>query len=102
MPWYSVTCIDGADKPPNRTTVAPEQDQIEDPERANSTPNSQAESQTQITSQTQQVYFTVDVGDDERVKRWPSFMGMSADGKAVIQLTQTISHEDDEFSRRGS
>ena len=76
----------------------PDQEQPGDPERANSTPNSQAESQT-TQAQTQQVYFTVDVGDDERVKRWPSFMGMSADGKAVIQLTQTISCEEEEDPR---
>ncbi|KAI0007060.1 hypothetical protein F4779DRAFT_525890 [Xylariaceae sp. FL0662B] len=31
------------------------------------------------------MYFTMDVGDDDRVRRWPSFVGMS-DGKAVVQL----------------
>ncbi|KAI0152148.1 hypothetical protein F4776DRAFT_14620 [Hypoxylon sp. NC0597] len=31
------------------------------------------------------VCFAMDVGDDERVKQWPSFMGMS-DGKAIVQL----------------
>ncbi|KAI1342460.1 hypothetical protein F5Y15DRAFT_304941 [Xylariaceae sp. FL0016] len=31
-------------------------------------------------------YFTIDVGSDEAVRRWPSFVGM-ADGKAVVRLT---------------
>ncbi|KAI1386738.1 uncharacterized protein F4822DRAFT_325399 [Hypoxylon trugodes] len=30
--------------------------------------------------------FMMDVGDDERVKQWPSFVGM-ADGKAIVQMT---------------
>ncbi|KAI1417005.1 hypothetical protein F5Y13DRAFT_103175 [Hypoxylon sp. FL1857] len=30
--------------------------------------------------------FEMDVGDDERVKRWPAFVGMS-EGKAIVQLT---------------
>ncbi|KAI1137773.1 hypothetical protein F5Y05DRAFT_61760 [Hypoxylon sp. FL0543] len=32
------------------------------------------------------VCFAMDVGADERVKQWPSFVGMS-DGKAIVQLT---------------
>ncbi|KXJ92039.1 hypothetical protein Micbo1qcDRAFT_175041 [Microdochium bolleyi] len=32
-------------------------------------------------------YFMLDTGDDERVRAWPAFVGMSEDGKAVLQLT---------------
>ncbi|CAJ2512741.1 Uu.00g008600.m01.CDS01 [Anthostomella pinea] len=38
-----------------------------------------------IAEQGRSMYFTLDVGDDERVKAWPSFVGMS-DGRAVVQL----------------
>ncbi|KAI2464565.1 hypothetical protein F4781DRAFT_67456 [Annulohypoxylon bovei var. microspora] len=34
----------------------------------------------------QTVCFSIDVGDDERVRRWPSFVGMSG-GKAIVRLT---------------
>ncbi|KAI0484868.1 hypothetical protein GGR56DRAFT_47551 [Xylariaceae sp. FL0804] len=34
----------------------------------------------------QELFFSIDVGDDERVRQWPSFVGM-ADGRAVVQLT---------------
>ncbi|KAI1776640.1 hypothetical protein F4818DRAFT_355335 [Hypoxylon cercidicola] len=34
----------------------------------------------------QAMYFALDVGDDERVRRWPSFVG-TADGKTIVQLT---------------
>ncbi|KAL7627971.1 hypothetical protein AAE478_002167 [Parahypoxylon ruwenzoriense] len=37
----------------------------------------------------QAVYFTLDVGDDERVRRWPCFVGMMADGKSLVQATTT-------------
>ncbi|KAI1764264.1 hypothetical protein GGR53DRAFT_494481 [Hypoxylon sp. FL1150] len=33
------------------------------------------------------MYFALDVGDDERVKRWPSFVGLTSSGKSVVQLT---------------
>ncbi|KAI1077070.1 hypothetical protein F5B20DRAFT_280935 [Whalleya microplaca] len=33
----------------------------------------------------QLMYFTMDVGNDDRVKHWPSFVGME-DGKAIVQL----------------
>ncbi|XXG98902.1 hypothetical protein Hte_005233 [Hypoxylon texense] len=32
------------------------------------------------------MYFALDVGDDERVRRWPSFVGMT-NGKTVVRLT---------------
>ncbi|KAI1098901.1 hypothetical protein F4804DRAFT_103194 [Jackrogersella minutella] len=34
----------------------------------------------------QTVCFVIDVGEDERVRQWPSFVGTS-DGKAIVQLT---------------
>ncbi|KAI2615555.1 hypothetical protein GGS26DRAFT_597183 [Hypomontagnella submonticulosa] len=37
------------------------------------------------------VYFAMDVGDDERVKQWPSFVGV-LDGKAIIRLTAYEGH----------
>ena len=41
----------------------------------------------------------MDVGDDKRVRMWPAFVGMSADGKAIIQLTKTTPYEGDGFPR---
>jgi hypothetical protein len=32
------------------------------------------------------LYFAMDVGDDERVRRWPAFAGMS-EGRALIRMT---------------
>ncbi|KAI0889282.1 uncharacterized protein GGS22DRAFT_69515 [Annulohypoxylon maeteangense] len=34
----------------------------------------------------QTMCFAIDVGDDERVRQWPSFVGMSG-GKAIVRLT---------------
>ncbi|KAI0172185.1 hypothetical protein GGR52DRAFT_573325 [Hypoxylon sp. FL1284] len=34
----------------------------------------------------QAMYFALDVGDDERVRQWPSFVGV-ANGKSIVQLT---------------
>lgn len=33
------------------------------------------------------MYFALDVGDDERVRRWPSFVGTTSSGKSVVRLT---------------
>ncbi|KAI2621211.1 hypothetical protein GGR54DRAFT_92676 [Hypoxylon sp. NC1633] len=35
----------------------------------------------------QPMYLTLDVGDDERVRQWPSFVGVAGDGKTILQLT---------------
>ena len=32
------------------------------------------------------MYFSLDVGDDERVRQWPSFVGMT-NGKIIVRLT---------------
>ncbi|KAH9887870.1 hypothetical protein F4778DRAFT_773722 [Xylariomycetidae sp. FL2044] len=56
-------------------TIKPEQEQLE--ERGPDFPTREAGNV---------VYFTMDVGDDESVRRWPSFAGMF-DGKAVVRLT---------------
>lgn len=40
----------------------------------------------------QALYFALDVGNDERVKQWPSFVGM-ANGKAIVELTAYYSRE---------
>lgn len=37
-------------------------------------------------------YFSLNAGDDERIKSWPAFMGMSEDGQAVLCLTPMPSY----------
>ncbi|RYP02419.1 hypothetical protein DL764_005798 [Monosporascus ibericus] len=60
---------------PSDTSVEPEEEQDEEPMRRTSL----------LVSQDAHFYFNVDVGEDERVKAWPSFVGMS-DGKVVLRL----------------
>ncbi|KAI0388069.1 hypothetical protein F5Y04DRAFT_16953 [Hypomontagnella monticulosa] len=54
-------------------SIKPEDEQVEDPSTLEAEKDNQA------------VYFAMDVGDDERVKQWPSFVGVS-DGKTIIRL----------------
>ena len=77
----------------SRATITPDQEQVEDPERADSTakfpPQLEPEPEPQQT-----YYFTMDVGHDDRVRIWPAFVGMSADGRAILQLTKTTPREE--------
>ncbi|RYP63119.1 hypothetical protein DL771_009413 [Monosporascus sp. 5C6A] len=67
------------------TTIKPEEEQDEEPTRQTSL----------LESQDAHLYFAIDVGEDERVKTWPSFAGMS-DGRAVLRLMRVpkASHDD--------
>lgn len=47
------------------------------------------EAQTETETEADAYYFALDVGGDERVRAWPSFAGMTHDGKAILQLTRT-------------
>ncbi|KAI1505254.1 hypothetical protein F5X99DRAFT_275833 [Biscogniauxia marginata] len=63
-----------ATTPSSATSIKPEQEEVEQRTREPS-----------IVEAGQVLYFTIDVGDDERVRRWPSFVGVS-NGKAILQL----------------
>ncbi|KAI0597742.1 hypothetical protein F4775DRAFT_216640 [Biscogniauxia sp. FL1348] len=63
------------DTPSSGTSIKAEQEEIEQRTRDPS-----------LLEAGQVLYFTIDVGDDERVRKWPSFVGLS-DGKAIIQLS---------------
>ncbi|RYO76277.1 hypothetical protein DL766_000536 [Monosporascus sp. MC13-8B] len=70
---------------PSDTSIKLEEERDEEPMR-----------QTRLLKpQGTHLYFTIDVGKDERIKTWPSFVGMS-DGRAVLRLMlmPEASHDD--------
>ncbi|KAI2607065.1 uncharacterized protein GGS25DRAFT_317368 [Hypoxylon fragiforme] len=58
----------------SNTTIKPEVEQVD-----------QRSSDPGLLEAGRAVYLTLDVGDDDRVKRWPSFVGMT-DGRAIVQM----------------
>lgn len=60
--------------PTSSTTIKPEVEQVD-----------QRSSDPGLLEAGRAVYLTLDVGDDDRVKRWPSFVGMT-DGRAIVQM----------------